>query len=88
MENFLNVSKWWPNIKIFKLQINYRSRPHIVEAGNAIIANNKKQYKKEIRANRDGKDFIRVLVWNNDLEEAEGIVNLIKNLKEKQNLNW
>lgn len=32
MENFLNLNKYRPDIKIFKLQMNYRSRPHIVEA--------------------------------------------------------
>lgn len=32
MENFLNVKMYWPDIKMFKLQTNYRSRPHIVDA--------------------------------------------------------
>lgn len=30
MENFLQVKAIWPDIEIFKLQVNYRSRPHIV----------------------------------------------------------
>jgi superfamily I DNA/RNA helicase len=47
MENFLNVKKYWPDIQMFKLQINYRSRPHIVNAGNYIIKNNLKQYNKD-----------------------------------------
>ena len=52
MENFLNVKMYWPDIKMFKLQINYRSKPHIVEAGNAIIKNNARQYEKNIKPNR------------------------------------
>lgn len=32
MENFLNVQKYRPDIVMHKLQINYRSRPHIVAA--------------------------------------------------------
>ena len=32
MENFLNVKRYWNDIKMFKLQINYRSKAHIVEA--------------------------------------------------------
>lgn len=32
MENFLTVKKIWSDIQIFKLQTNYRSKPHIVAA--------------------------------------------------------
>ena len=52
MENFLNVKKYWPDIQVFKLQTNYRSRPHIVEAGNQVIKNNTNQYQKNIVAHR------------------------------------
>jgi superfamily I DNA/RNA helicase len=52
MENFLQVKKIRPDIEIFKLEMNYRSRPHIVQAGNHIIKNNKKQYEKDVKAHR------------------------------------
>jgi DNA helicase-2/ATP-dependent DNA helicase PcrA len=52
MENFLNVKKYWPDIQMFKLQTNYRSRPHIVDAGNQVIKNNTNQYQKNIVAHR------------------------------------
>jgi superfamily I DNA/RNA helicase len=52
MENFLNVKKYRPDIQMFKLQINYRSKPHIVQAGNEIIKNNLHQYEKNIVAHR------------------------------------
>ncbi|HCB51373.1 TPA: hypothetical protein DEP21_02235 [Patescibacteria group bacterium] len=52
MENFLNVKKYWPDIQMFKLQTNYRSRPHIVEAGNQVIKNNTQQYEKDVIAHR------------------------------------
>ncbi len=62
MENFLNVKMYWPDIQMFKLQINYRSKPHIVEAGNAIIKNNARQYEKNIKPNRSWteKDMITI----------------------------
>jgi superfamily I DNA/RNA helicase len=62
MENFLNVAKRWPNIKIFKLEINYRSLPHIVEAGNAIIKYNLNQYKKTIKPNKTGSATVKVFI--------------------------
>ena len=42
MENFLNVKHYWNDIKMFKLQTNYRSKAHIVAAWNSVIKNNKK----------------------------------------------
>lgn len=53
MENFLNLHTIRPDIKMFKLQTNYRSKPHIISAGNHIIANNTRQYRKDIIAHRD-----------------------------------
>jgi DNA helicase-2/ATP-dependent DNA helicase PcrA len=28
------------------------------------------------------------LIWNNDIEEAQGIIQIIKKLKETKNLKW
>jgi ATP-dependent DNA helicase pcrA len=53
MENFLNVKQYWPDIQMFKLQTNYRSKAHIVSAGNAVIKQNKNQYEKNIIAHRE-----------------------------------
>jgi DNA helicase-2/ATP-dependent DNA helicase PcrA len=52
MDNFLNVKSVWPDIQIFKLQMNYRSKPHIVNASNHIIKNNLKQYEKTVTPHR------------------------------------
>jgi superfamily I DNA/RNA helicase len=32
IDEFLNAKKYWPDLKIFKLEINYRSKKTIVEA--------------------------------------------------------
>ncbi len=82
MENFLNVKKYRPNIQMFKLQINYRSKPHIVEAGNAIIKNNIHQYQKEIIPHRTGNDKITIFSHSSEIDEAANIVDMIKKMKE------
>lgn len=83
MENFLNVKMYRPDIQMFKLQINYRSKPHIVEAWNAIIKNNSRQYEKTIVPNRSWseKDMITVFSHNSDIDEAANIIELIKKMK-------
>jgi DNA helicase-2/ATP-dependent DNA helicase PcrA len=60
MENFLNVKKYWSDIKLFKLETNYRSRAHIVHAGTHLIKKNMKQYEKNIKAHRESQEKIIV----------------------------
>jgi len=83
MENFLNVKKYRPDIQMFKLQINYRSRPHIVHAGNQIIKNNVNQYEKNIVAHRTGDDKITIFSHASEMDEAANIVDLIKKMKDQ-----
>jgi len=86
MENFLNVKKYRPDIVMFKLQTNYRSRPHIVKAGNEIIKNNINQYKKEIVAHRTWDDKITIFSHWSEMDEAANIVDLIKKMKEQDKI--
>lgn len=85
MDNFLNVKQRWPSIKMFKLQTNYRSKGHIVDAGNAIIKHNHRQYDKTVVAHRQESDLIRVFTFQDEIDEAQQIVSLITKLKEEQN---
>ena len=82
MENFLNVKKYWPDIQMFKLQINYRSKPHIVNASNHIIKNNTNQYEKNIVPHRTGDDKITIFSHGSEMDEAANIIDLIKKMKE------
>lgn len=84
MDNFLNLKQRWPQIVTFKLETNYRSKSHIVQAGNAIIQKNQRQYNKEVIAHREGSDNIRVFTFSDETDEAIQIVELITKLKEEQ----
>ncbi len=88
MDNFLNLKQYWPNIKTFKLQINYRSKPHIVEAWNCIIKNNQKQYSKTVVAHRTWNEKIFVFNHSNDLQEAMNIIDFIVQTKENKQKKW
>ncbi len=88
MENFLNVKQIRPDIEIFKLQMNYRSRPHIVHAWSAVIKNNTKQYEKTIVAHREGNDKIVIFNHSDAESEALNIVDFIGKLKEQNTKNW
>lgn len=85
MDNFLNISNRWKDCKIFKLEVNYRSRPHIVNAWNSIILKNSKQYDKTVTAHRSWNDTIRVFAFSDQTDEALNIVNMIIKIKEDKN---
>lgn len=84
MSNFLNVNQWRPNIVTYKLETNYRSKPHIVAAWNAIIKQNKIQYDKNVEPHRTWEDLIRVFTFSDEIDEATQIVELITKVKEEQ----
>ena len=88
MENFLNVKSMRSDIIIYKLQTNYRSKPHIVHAGSHIIKNNTKQYSKDIVAHRDGTEKIIHITNDNEMAEAKTVINLFSEIKGKQIMNW
>ncbi|WP_372845132.1 ATP-dependent helicase [Pontiella sp.] len=52
--NFLDFEKFYPGAATYKLQINYRSTPEILEVANEVIAGNKDQFQKELQAVRAG----------------------------------
>ena len=83
MEQFLALQEWRPNLRMFKLETNYRSLPHIVEAGNAIIQQNVKQYEKRMQAHRTWEQHIRLFSFQDEQDEAAQIVGLIQKLHEE-----
>lgn len=88
MSNFLNVNQRRPSIITYKLETNYRSKPHIVAAGNAIIKQNKIQYDKNVEPHRTWEDLIRVFTFSDEIDEATQIIELITKVKEEQDKQW
>jgi DNA helicase II / ATP-dependent DNA helicase PcrA len=50
--NILGFPDRYPDAKIFRLTLNYRSTPEILALANASIARNTKQFEKDLRAGR------------------------------------
>ncbi len=70
IQNILNFQKDYDDVKIFKLEQNYRSSKVIVEAANSVIEKNKTKLDKEIwTANAEGE---RVIVMRTYSEGDEG----------------
>ncbi len=77
-KHFLNFENDWPNTKIILLEENYRSTGNILEAANAIIANNKTQKPKKLWTQNKKGTLLKVKEHNDGVSEAEWIAEIIK----------
>jgi len=77
IKNILNLKNDYPDIKIFKLEQNYRSTKNIVSAANSVIVNNKDQIFKEIWTDNDSGEKIQLLKASTDNEEGHMVANSI-----------
>ncbi len=75
--NILNFEKDYPEVKIFKLEQNYRSTQHIVKAANKVIVNNKMQITKEIWTENNEGEKIKLIKAMSDNDEGRIVTDMI-----------
>lgn len=80
IENILSFDKSFENAKLIKLEQNYRSKSNILNAANAIIANNKGRKGKTLWTSNDSGEKITVANLENQNEEARYITEKIGEL--------
>ncbi len=77
IQNILNFQKDYDDVRIFKLEQNYRSSSNIVQAANSVIDKNKTKLDKEIwTANRDG-ELIKVMRTFSEGDEGRFVASSI-----------
>jgi len=86
IENILQFENDFNNVQTFKLEQNYRSTSHIVEAANEVIGYNKKQIQKKIWTDRVEGNKIKVLKAMSETEEGKMIADSIVEQKNRYNL--
>ncbi|MFI5159112.1 MAG: ATP-dependent helicase, partial [Sphingobacteriales bacterium] len=88
IQNILNFEKDYPDLKIFKLEQNYRSTQNIVNVANSIIANNKEQLKKNVFSEKEAGDKIKVMRAFSDNEEGKQVAEAIMFQRTTHGLKW
>jgi len=87
VDNILNLSTDYPSLKTFKLEQNYRSTDHIVQAANAIILFNKKQIQKKIWSDKGKGHKIKVIKCAADTEEGKRVADAIVEQKTRLHIS-
>jgi len=83
ISNILDFKKDFPELKTYKLEQNYRSTPHIVDAANNVISHNQKQIKKKIWTQHHAGSKIQIVKALSDTEEARRIAGMIVEYKNR-----
>ncbi|MDM8752848.1 DNA helicase Rep [Morganella morganii] len=73
-KNLVQLSKDFPELRVIKLEQNYRSSGCILNAANILIANNPHVFEKQLFSNLGYGDPMKVISANNEDHEAERVV--------------
>ncbi|WP_201769244.1 3'-5' exonuclease [Fervidicella metallireducens] len=85
IRNILEFEKDYPEVKIVKLEQNYRCTKKILDAANFVIANNERRKAKRLWTENEEGEKIKFYKADTDGDEAYFIVNEIKKLVEEGN---
>ncbi|MCF6213121.1 MAG: UvrD-helicase domain-containing protein [Flavobacteriaceae bacterium] len=77
INNILNFQRDFDDVKIFKLEQNYRSTKNIVQASNSVIKNNKSKLDKDIWTSNTEGDKVKIMHTSTDGEEGRYVANTI-----------
>ena len=87
-ENLNQLSVDFPNLRLIKLEQNYRCAKRILRAANALIANNPHEHLKALWSEHREGEPIRVFECRDDEHEAERVASEISHLAEKHRAPW
>lgn len=86
--NLLDLEKHYPEVKVIKLEQNYRSTTTILTAANAVIKNNARRRGKQLWSDKGNGAKIRMEAYESDDMEADEIVALIEYNRTMRKIPW
>src|SRR5215212_4581792 len=86
--NLLDLEKHYQEVKIIKLEQNYRSTNTILNAANAVIKNNTRRRGKQLWSDNGQGQKILLHTFESDEEEAQTVVEQIEFARLAQRVGW
>lgn len=81
IRNILEFERDYDNVKIVKLEQNYRSTQVILDAANHVISNNTERKRKKLWSEKKEGQLIKIQLAENEVEEGDFISNTITYMK-------
>ncbi|HLP77310.1 MAG TPA: UvrD-helicase domain-containing protein [Candidatus Paceibacterota bacterium] len=88
ISNLLDMEKHYPEVKVIKLEQNYRSTNTILQAANTIIKNNLRRRGKQLWSDKGDGEKIALHTFETDEEEARNVVEQIEYAKLAKRIPW
>ena len=73
IQNILDFEKDYPDAKVVKLEENYRSTGHILNAANAVVANNSRRKEKRLFTSRGDGELVQAYQASDERDEGRWI---------------
>ena len=86
--NLLDLEKHFPEVKVIKLEQNYRSTVTILSAANAVIKNNARRRGKQLWSQKGQGNKITLHAFTDDEEEARTVVEQIDYARLAHRIPW
>jgi DNA helicase II / ATP-dependent DNA helicase PcrA len=86
--NLLNLEDHYPEVRVVKLEQNYRSTSLILNAANAVIKNNPLRKEKTLWSQKGKGVLIRLMAFESDEAEADAIVEEIEVQRMSSKIPW
>jgi superfamily I DNA/RNA helicase len=86
--NLLDMEKHFPEVKVIKLEQNYRSTTTVLDAANAIIQHNVRRRGKTLWSAKGRGDPITLHAFDTDEHEAQGVVEEIEFQRLARRVPW
>ncbi|MCE2572606.1 DNA helicase Rep [Motilimonas eburnea] len=87
-QNLVLLKTDYPNLRLIKLEQNYRSTQRILKSANILIANNPHEYEKALFSELHYGEPLRVLYAKDEEHEAERVVAELMGHKFMNNTNF
>ncbi|MBM3579933.1 MAG: DNA helicase II, partial [Alphaproteobacteria bacterium] len=81
--NILKFEKDFPDAQVIRLEQNYRSTSHILNAAHAVIANNKQRHGKKLWTDKGQGEKVKLMSFLDDRMEAAAVAQAIRSAKYK-----
>jgi DNA helicase-2/ATP-dependent DNA helicase PcrA len=88
VDNILSFEKDFPDVKVIKLEQNYRSTKNIINVSSSLIKENSRRREKTLQSNREEGEKVCHCWFASDLEEAKYISKQVREFYLKGQYNF
>ena len=81
INNILNFERDFPGARVIKLEQNYRSTGNILDAATGVVSRNVARKGKRLFTEAGGGEPVRIVTCETDREEAQFVVNRIREMQ-------